>query len=100
MSWYEEPAPPPLGWHPDPGGQGQRWWDGRRWTAAATVVALIAAIVAALHLADPAGDTEVPPLVDVSAGWGAWVALVAALTLASASAALTVRSRTRHHRQG
>jgi uncharacterized protein len=31
-----EPQPPssdvPPGWHPDPQGGGQRWWDGTRWT--------------------------------------------------------------------
>ena len=32
-----EPPPPgasnvPPGWHPDPQGGGQRWWDGTRWT--------------------------------------------------------------------
>jgi hypothetical protein len=27
------PKPPPQpGWYPDPGGQGQRYWDGRTWT--------------------------------------------------------------------
>lgn len=25
-------SPPPPGWYPDPGGQGQRYWDGRQWT--------------------------------------------------------------------
>ena len=24
--------PQPPGWYPDPQGQGQRWWDGTRWT--------------------------------------------------------------------
>jgi hypothetical protein len=23
---------PPVGWYPDPGGRGQRFWDGERWT--------------------------------------------------------------------
>jgi hypothetical protein len=32
VSWYEQPGPPPAGWYPDPGGHGQRWWDGSRWT--------------------------------------------------------------------
>ena len=210
MSWYEDPGPPPAGWYPDPGGQGQRWWDGQRWTehyaaapqpvvpqpvpgyfppaqqapqlapqppaapvadvlpptefwvafvaivllaagsvapwvtlqvdgfgdslnrdvgglrgdgpgvltllsavtagilvclwlferavlmpAAAVIVALVAVVVAALHIADPAGDTDVPASVDVGVGWGSWVALVAALTLAAACAVMAVRSRTR-----
>lgn len=27
------PGLPPAGWHPDPHGQGQRYWDGTQWTA-------------------------------------------------------------------
>ena len=33
MSWFDQPGAPPPGWYPDPGGYGQRWWDGARWTA-------------------------------------------------------------------
>jgi Protein of unknown function (DUF2510) len=30
----DEPTLPPPGWYPDPsGGQSQRYWDGRQWTA-------------------------------------------------------------------
>ena len=62
--------------------------------AAAAPAALVATAVAVLHLADPAGDTEVPAQVAVGPGWGAWVALVAAIALTAATVGLAVRART------
>lgn len=52
------------------------------------ITGLASAGMALYHAAAPATGYAVPPGVDVSAGWGVWVVLVASLALAGISGAL------------
>jgi hypothetical protein len=59
------------------------------------LIAGAAAVVAIVHVADPASGTDVPDFLEVNAAWGAWTALTGAVVLALAAAVLAVRARTR-----
>lgn len=57
-------------------------------------LALAAAAVAIEHLGNPGSGAEVPQPLDLRAGWGAWVTLLASLVAAAGAAVLAVRTRT------
>lgn len=64
------------------------------WQAiAAAVLALIATLVALYHIADPsAGESTLGGVIEVSAGWGVWIALIGSLALTVLAVVLAIQS--------
>ncbi len=59
------------------------------------VFAGIAALVALYHVVDPGTGNDLPSLVDVSAGWGVWLAFLGSVALTAAAVVLALMSKSR-----